>query len=410
MTLETQETRPAVEDATYRRLFALRGFPRLAIGTLLGRTAGEMWQIALVLFVLQRFHSPALAGLAAFLALFPGLVLTPLAGALLDRHGRVRLILIDFSMAAVALTTIAMLSRTELLTPPLLLVIVAVTSLTAPLSFSGIRTLFPLVVPSALWDRANAVDTATGSLAMVGGPALAGFLVGGFGGEGAFLSTAGLYVLSGLVTLGVRDPETRSAATQESLLRSAWQALVYVVRNTTLRGVVITFWMTNVPSGFLILALPVLALRQFHWGAQGVGVLWSVAGIATVVAGFAFGSIDTRGRERQLIAGGMVLAALACLLDLTQMPAVVVAAMALFGLAWGPINIGLFALRQRRTDPRWFGRVFAVSMGLNIAGLPVGSALAGPVVERSVTLALIVAAVIAVVGCVTPFLLIPRER
>ena len=410
MTLETQETRPAIEDATYRRLFALRGFPRLAIGSLLGRMAGEMWQIVLVLFVLQRFHSPALAGLAAFLSLFPGLVLTPLAGALLDRHGRVRLILIDFSMAAVALTTIAVLSRTELLTPPLLLVIVAVTSLTAPLSFSGIRTLFPLVVPSALWDRANAVDTATGSLAMVGGPALAGFLVAGFGGEGAFLCTAGLFVLSGLVTMRVRDPQTRSAATQESLLRSAWQALVYVVRNPTLRGVVVTFWMTNVPSGFLIVALPVLVLRQFHWGAQGVGVLWSVAGIATVVAGFVFGSIDTRGHERQLIASGMVLAALACLLDVTQMPAVVVAAMALFGLAWGPINIGLFALRQRRTDPRWFGRVFAVSMGLNIAGLPVGSALAGPVVERSVTLALIVAAVIAVVGCVTPFLLIPRER
>ena len=66
------------------------------------------------------------------------------------------------------------------------------------------------------------------------------------------------------------------------------------------------------------------------------------------------------------------------------------------------------ACEQRRIDQ--FGRVFAVSMGLNIAGLPVGSALAGPVVERSVTVALIVAAVIAVVGCVTPFLLIPRER
>jgi predicted MFS family arabinose efflux permease len=129
-----------------------------------------------------------------------------------------------------------------------------------------------------------------------------------------------------------------------------------------------------------------------------------------VVAGFIFGSIDTRGRERQLIASGMVLAALACLLDVTQMPAVVVVSMVLFGLAWGPINIGLFALRQRRTDPRWFGRVFAVSMGLNIAGVPVGSALAGPVVERSVMLSLVVAAVIAAVGCVTPFVLIPRER
>src|SRR5260370_42189419 len=181
MALETQERRPAIEAATYRRLFALRGFPRLAIGTLLGRMAGEMWQIALVLFVLQRFHSPALAGLTAFLALFPGLVLTPLAGALLDRHGRVRLILIDFGMAAVALTSIAVLSRTELLTPPLLLVIVAVTSLTAPLTFTATPPPFPLLVPSPLWDRANAVDTAAGSLAMVGGPGMAGFLVGGIG-------------------------------------------------------------------------------------------------------------------------------------------------------------------------------------------------------------------------------------
>src|SRR5260370_1170224 len=248
MTLETQERRPAIEAATYRRLFALRGFPRLAIGTLLGRMAGEMWQIALVLFVLQRFPSPALAGLTA-------------------------------------------------------------------------------------------------------GPALGGFLVGGLGGEGAFLFTAGLFVLSGLVTLGVRDPETRSAATQESLLRSAWQALVYVVRNPTLRGVVVTFWMTNVPSGFLILALPVLALRQFHWGAQGVGVLWSVAGIATVVAGFAFGSIDTRGRERQLIASGMVLAALACLLGLTQTPAGGGGAVGVFRPPVGPIGNWRLSARQQSNRP-----------------------------------------------------------
>src|SRR5262249_44675641 len=142
---------------------------------------------------------------------------------------------------------------------------------------------------------------ATQSLATVVGPALVGFLVAAFGGEGALLFTAGLFIVGGLVILRVREPKTASA-TQESLLRSSWQALVYVVRNPTLRGVVITFWLTNVPSGFLIIALPVLVLNKFHWGAQGVGALWTIAGIATVVAGFVFGSIDTRGRERRLIA------------------------------------------------------------------------------------------------------------
>jgi MFS family permease len=409
MTVEAQETRPVLVDTSYRRLFSFPSFPRLALGTLLARTAGQMWEIALVLFVLQRFHSAALAGFAAFLALFPGLLLTPLAGALLDRHGRVRLILIDYAMAAVALSTIAVLSLGRVLSTPLLLVIVACASLTAPLSFSGVRALFPLVVPSELWDRTNAVDTASQSLATVIGPALAGFLVAAFGGEGAFLCTSGLFILSGLVILGVREPAT-APSEQESLLRSSWQALVYVVRNPTLRGVVFTFWLTNVPSGFLIIALPVLALNTFHWGAQGVGVLWTIAGITTVVSGFVFGSQDTRGRERRLIVTGMILAALACLLAVAQVPVAIIATMALFGFAWGPIEIGLFALRQRRTDPRWFGRVFAVSMGLNIAGIPVGTAIAGPVANHSVTLALTVAAVISIAGCLSPLVLIPREE
>ena len=43
--------------------------------------------LTLVLFVLQRFHSPSLAGITVFLAIAPGIALSPIAGALLDRHG-----------------------------------------------------------------------------------------------------------------------------------------------------------------------------------------------------------------------------------------------------------------------------------------------------------------------------------
>ena len=42
-----------------------------------------MWQLALVLFVLQRYGSPSLAGISVFLAIAPGVIVSPLAGALL---------------------------------------------------------------------------------------------------------------------------------------------------------------------------------------------------------------------------------------------------------------------------------------------------------------------------------------
>src|SRR6516162_6496054 len=88
-----------VARPTYGQLFRVPSFAQLAAGSVLARTALQMWSIALVLFVLQRFHSPSLAGLAAFLSVVPGLVISPVSGALLDRHGRLRLILLDFVVA-----------------------------------------------------------------------------------------------------------------------------------------------------------------------------------------------------------------------------------------------------------------------------------------------------------------------
>lgn len=421
---------PTRDASSYLSLFGLAGFPQLALGTLLGRTAGQFWQIALILFVLQRFHSPALAGFATFAAVVPGLVLSPLAGALLDRYRRLRLIQLDFAIAAATLALLAGLSLERRLSPDLLLVIVAVGSLTGPLSLSGTRSLFPLMVPRALWDRANAVDSGTAALAMVVGPALAGFCVGWFGGEGAFLVTAGIFVAAGLAVLGLREPAT-APPTREPLVRSAWQALVYVVRHRTLRGIVITLWMSNLPYGMLSVALPVLVLRGGSGGASTVGVLWAVAGIATVVAGALVGRINSEGRERPMIVAGMAAAVLGFALalafvlglaptppvlapalagtPLAQVPLALLGTMVLLGLAGAPIDLGLFALRQRRTDPRWFGRVFAVSMSLNFAGVPVGSALAGLVLERSLPLALLLGVVVALAGCVVPYLVIPRQ-
>ncbi len=397
---------------SYRRLFAIGGFPRLAASTLLARTAGGMWQVTLVLFVLARFHSPTLAGLAAFLSLAPGLAVSPLAGALLDRHGRVAMILLDYGVAATLVALLAVLSLAGALPVAVMLPILALSSLTGTLSASGARALFPLVVPRTLWDRANAVDSGSQALALVVGPALGGFLVAWVGGEGAFFVAAGLWIVAGLALGRFADPSMADAqAASEPLLRSAWQALVYAVRHTTLRGIMITMLVCNLGFGVVNLALPVLVFRQFHWGPGAVGALWAVAGLATVVAGLAAGRINTEGRERRMVAVGMVVAAAgAALLAVAGGTLALVIAMILTGVSAAPIDLGLFALRQRRTDPAWFGRVIAVSMSLNYAGVPIGSALAGPIIDRSVSLALVFGALLSLIAGAVVFAVIPRQK
>ena len=400
----------AASDTSYRRLFAIGGFPRLATATMLARTAGGMWQVTLVLFVLARFHSPTLAGIATMLSIAPGLVVSPLAGALLDRHGRVRMILLDYGVAAVSVSLLAALSLFGVLSAPVMFVLLGLSALTGPLSASGARALFPLVVPRSLWDRANAVDSGSQALALVVGPALGGLLVGWVGGEGAFFTAAGLWVLAGLALGRFADPIVTAAAGGERLLRSAGQALVYVVRHTTLRGVVITMALCNLGFGAVNLALPVLIFRQFHWGPSAVGTLWGVAGLATVVAGLFAGRINTEGRERLMVVVGMGIAAAgAALLAVAGSATVLVLGMILTGVSAAPIDLGLFALRQRRTDPAWFGRVIAISMSLNFIGYPIGAALAGPMIDQSVSLALMVGALLSVMAGAVTFLVIPRQ-
>ena len=84
--------------------------------------------------------------------------------------------------------------------------------------------------------------------------------------------------------------------------------------------------------------------------------------------------------------------------------------MAIQGFLNGPMDVALFTLRQRRTDPAWMGRAFAVSMALNFVGYPFGAAIGGALVGLGVAVPLGVA-----VGAsrrsraCSPFVLLPRK-
>ena len=87
----------------------------------------------------------------------------------------------------------------------------------------------------------------------------------------------------------------------------------------------------------------------------------------------------------------------------------VFAAMAVTGFLNGPADVTMFTLRQRRTDRAWFGRAFAVSASFNFAGYPVGSAIAGAVVERALAPAIVLAMVMCVIAGAFAWRLIPQS-
>ena len=182
--------------------------------------------VAIVLFVLAEYHSPALAGIVTFASIFPGLLIAPIAGALLDRHGRVRLMILDYVVALVSLALIGVLALADLLPPWLLVLITIVTSLTSILSVVGLRTLYPIMAPPHLWERVNAVDSNGYVVATILGPPLAAALVVVLGAPEAMIAIAIPFGLAAVAIVGLKEPRTANASTGR-LFYDAWQGVRY---------------------------------------------------------------------------------------------------------------------------------------------------------------------------------------
>ena len=394
---------------TYRALFEIPTLGRILLGMSLSRIGGSMLGVAIVLFTLERFESPSLAGLVTFASVAPGLFISPIVGALLDRHGRTRLIILDQLVGAGCLVLIAALALSETLTPLTLVLVTAVAGLTAPLTSVGLRTIFPILVPRRLWERVNALDSNGYVVATLIGPPLAGLLVQVAGGPQTLLLIAALFGVSALVFVGTADPHTETESTGK-LLVDAWQGLQYTLRNPTLRALGVSMSVLNLGWGIVTIVLPVLLLQQLGYGEAMVGIAFAVSGVTGGIGALVAGRWRIQGRERPLLVWPMLLMALAVLAMLISptLP-VILGAMAFSGLLNGPLDVAMFTLRQRRTDQAWMGRAFAVSMSLNFLGYPIGAALGGTLITVSTAAALATSVAFTVLAGVFASFLLPRS-
>jgi MFS family permease len=280
-------------EPSYRALFAVPSLARIVLGMGLARIAQTMLGVALVLFTLAEYRSPELAGLVTFASIFPGIAISPIAGVLLDRHGRIRLMIADYVVGAICLAVVAALASVHALPPWLLVGIAIVMSLTSIFSAVGLRTLFPLIVPRNLWERANALDSNGYVIATILGPPIAAVLVALAGGPVALFGVGLLLGLTALSMVGVRDPQTEVTATG-SLLGDARDGLVYVWRNKTLRGIGVTVSIINLSGGMTTIVLPLLVLHQLGANEALVGVMFALIVLSGMASALPFGRTYNR--------------------------------------------------------------------------------------------------------------------
>ena len=365
---------------SYRVLLGQRDVGRLLLAAGLARLADRIFTLVLVLYALARFHSPLLAGWIGFAAIVPGLLVSPLAGGLFDRVGSTAPVAIDMACGALCILALTMLAVAEADTAWSLCFLVTLYSLTKPLSSAGVRSLLPKLVPPEYYDHANALDTIIQATVELFGPALGGALFGLAGAVAAFVAVVMLYAAAWTTLSRAARRPTDATSRNLGVWLNAAAGIAYVLQHRSLRALALTYACYQLSWGILLVAVPV-AVTQGLGSARGsvaVGILWAMSGLAGAIGALATGHLGAMGRERSIVAFGILGTALAIYpLSMSFGLAGLAGGLSLVGFFSGAIDVGVLTLRQRRTDPTWLGRTIAVSMSLNMSGLPIGSALGG---------------------------------
>src|SRR4051812_26637605 len=154
-----------------------------------------MFGVAVVLLVLERTGSAALAGATVAAITLPSVLTGPILGAWLDLTGRRRRLMVyDQIVISVAVVGIALLAGRG--PDPLLPLLALLAGLTYPLSFGGFTSMIPTLVPEELLAPANSLEASSFNLALIVGPAMAGGIAAAAGPEAALLTEVVLTLAS----------------------------------------------------------------------------------------------------------------------------------------------------------------------------------------------------------------------
>lgn len=369
-----------------RTLQQMKTFLLIWLGQLVSLTGSQLTGFALGVWVYQQTGSVTQFALISVATVLPYLLISPLAGAVVDRWDRRWTMILSDTGAGLSTLTLAGLflsGRLEIWHIYLATVLSATFSAFQGPAYAASTTL---LVPKEQLGRANGLAQTAQAAGMLVAPAIAGFLVTTIQLQGVLLidGVTFLFALTTLLLVRFPRPTTTSSET-EARSGSLWRDVVYgwryLVARPALLGLMIFFGVNNFLVGVVEVLFTPLVLSL--GSTELLGILLSIGGLGMLV-----GSVTMSvwgGPKRRVVGvfGFSGLLAVAILLAGLR-PTPIVLGVAVF-LAFFSIPIFQGAnqtLMQTKITPEVQGRAFALKEMIAVSTLPLAYLVAGPLVDR----------------------------
>lgn len=224
-------------------------------------------------------------GLVGFAGQVPTFVLAPLAGVLVDRWNRHRVLVVTQVLAMIQSALLAILTLTGA---------ISLTSVLLLSIFQGFvnafdmpaRQSFVIEMVESIEDLPNAIalNSSMVNLARLIGPSAAGILIAAFGEGGCFTVDAISYlaVIVSLLMMKLR-PYEHAGKAHKRLIHELTEGFRYAITFTPVLALLLILALVSLMGMPYMVLLPMIVSERLHGGAALLGYLTAMSGLGALI-------------------------------------------------------------------------------------------------------------------------------
>ena len=403
-------SRPTAEDAldslvdgdrrvmpgTARSALAHPTFRALYSGAFVSNIGTWMQNAVLAAFAFKLTGSPSFVGLIVFAQLGPMLLFSVLGGALADLVDRRRLLIAVAGEQALLTGVLAVYTLRADPSPAVLVVLVFAIGLGQAIQAPTYSAVLPALVGPEDLNGAISLNSTQMNASRVVGPAIGGVLFAGFGVSVVFALNAVSFFVVIMVLIAIRLPPVEADDGKLKGWRRLAGGFVVARRQPVVRRVLTTMVLFSFFCLPFVTLIPVLAEDNLGVDPKsvGYGVLYACLGFGAVVGSLSIGTVFATSSKRRIVRRGLLaFSAFLVVLALVRHAAAAYPLMIIVGAAYFAIVTSLSTLLQEQLDDRVRGRVMALWVMSFGGTVPIGSLVAGTVIEAtSITVVMLIGA------------------
>ena len=369
-----------------KRLRGMAGFTVVWLGQIISVLASLMTQFALTIWAYEKTGSATALGLLQVFFITPFLLISPVAGVLVDRYDRKFMMMVSDLGAGVATLGILVMQALGLLQIWHLYLAAVINGLGNAFQWPAYSAAISTMLPKEQYGRANGMMSLIEAGPGVVAPLIAGGLLPVVDLTGILMIDVSTFVLAiaALQIVHIPPPLQSAEAIEggETIWSQAAFGFRYIFARPGLVGLLMVFLLGNLFSGVQWTLLAPMVLSRTANDEVVFGAVQSAGAIGAVVGGVLMSLWGGFKRRIHGVLSGWILASLAILFLGVGRNLTVWIPSVLVGTAFFPlVNSSSQAIWQAKVAPHLQGRVFTARRLIAWLTQPVTPLIAGTLAD-----------------------------